>query len=221
MKREASKKQDNLKVLVAEIKSAAKSYKQYLVGRKFLYVFDGRYIEVIYKAQNFKHLTGVETSLPAKRFYSSAVNDTLQTSQVWFSKAHPYELCLRKIKHLHELVNLASSESFMLEEIGTKTQTYKFGTTDLNFTLCMNRELDPGGNEINECYIVQSLGDEDCFDKSKHVYEVTHILSKPNDSRYYSDVVYLGKKESIASLPECITGFVRISDSVEEITESF
>ena len=28
----------------------------------------------------------------------------------------------------------------MLEEIHTDTKTYKFGTTDLNFTLCLNKE---------------------------------------------------------------------------------
>ena len=89
MKQETGKKQDQRKAILAEIKSAAKRYKQYLVGHKFLYVFDGRSIEVLYKAQNFKHLTGVETSLPAKRFYSSAVNDTLQAAQIGFNKAHP------------------------------------------------------------------------------------------------------------------------------------
>lgn len=213
MKPETGKKQDQRRAILTEIKSAAKLYKRYLVGHKFLYVFDGRFIEVLYKAQNFKHLTGVETSLPAKRFYSSAVNDTLQTAQIGFNKAHPYELCLRKVKHLHQLVNLASSESFMLEEIGTKTQTYKFGTTDLNFTLCMNRELDENGNEINECYIVQSLRDEDCFDKAQNVYEVTHIFSKPNDAKYYTDIVYLANGTKSANLPESIARLVKIPDA--------
>ena len=117
------------------------------------------------------------------------------------------------MKHLHQLVNLASSESFMLEEIGTKTQTYKFGTTDLNFTLCMNRELDENGNEINECYIVQSLRDEDCFDKAQNVYEVTHIFSKPNDAKYYTDIVYLANGTKSANLPESIAHLVKIPDA--------
>lgn len=202
MKKEVGKKQDNLKAVVAEIKSAAKLYKEYLVGRKFIYVFDGRYIEVIYKIHNFKHLTGVESYLPAKRFYSSAINDTLQAKQIWFNKQHPYELCLRKIRHLHELVNLASSENFMLEEIETATQTYKFGTTDTDFTLCMNKDASENGS--NECYIVQSLRDEDCFDKAKNVYEVTHILSKPNDTPLYTDIIWIDKNHSIKTLPACV-----------------
>lgn len=210
MKKDGGKKRDNLNRIIAEIESAAQLYKQALVGRKFLYVFDGRYIEVIYKAQNFKHLTGVETTLSAKRFYSSALNHLLQTNQISFSKAHPYELCLRKIKHLHEIADLAQSESFLLEEIHTKTQTYKFGTTDLNFTLCMNKELDAAGHESSECYIVQSLRDEDCFAKAQNVYPVTHILSKPNDAHYYTDVVYLDRDESLETLPDTLLSLIQI-----------
>lgn len=33
-----------------------------------MYVFDDRYIEVIYKTVNFKHLTGVDSHLPANQF---------------------------------------------------------------------------------------------------------------------------------------------------------
>ena len=210
MKKESRKKQDNLKYVLTEIESAAQLYKQYLVGRKFLYVFDGRCIEVIYKAQNFKHLTGVETSLSAKRFYSSALKHQLQTSQICFGKTHPYELCLRKIKHLHEIAALAQSESFLLEEIHTKTQTYKFGTTDLNFTLCMNKELDSEGNESSECYIVQSLRDEDCFSKAQNVYPVTHIFSKPNDAPFYCEIVYLEHESALDTLPDAIRSLIQL-----------
>lgn len=44
-------------------------YRKHLVGKRFLYVFEGRYIEVLYKAANFRHLTGVATNLSAKKFY--------------------------------------------------------------------------------------------------------------------------------------------------------
>lgn len=212
MKQAATKKQVRIKELLAAIESAAKLYKQTLVGRKFLYVFDGRYIEVIYKAQNFKHLTGVESPLSAKRFYSNALHGQLEANQISFSKAHPYELCLRKVKHLHEIADLAQSESFMLEEISTKTQSYKFGTTDLNFTLCMNRELDTNGNERSECYIVQSLRDEDCFARAQNVYTVTHVLAKSNDVPYYTELVYLDRNEALSTLPQAVLSLVRFTE---------
>ncbi len=64
-------------------------------------------------------------------------------------------------------------------------------------------------------YIVQSLRDEDCFDKAKNVYEVTHILSKPNDGKYYTDIVYLANGTNTASLPESIAGLVKIPDAAK------
>lgn len=149
------KKQENIINIIYEIESAAKLYKEHLVGKQFLYVFEGKYIEVIYKVQNFKHLTGVETSLSAKRFYHIAINHMLQANQIYFTKKHPYDLCTKKIKHIKEVALLAGSESFMLEEITTNTRMYKFGTTDLKFSICMNKETDELGIEKGDCYVVQ------------------------------------------------------------------
>lgn len=179
------RRQQDRKEIIRVIQSAANEYKKYLVGRTFLYVFDNRYIEVLYKAANFKHLTGVESHLSAKDFYKNALRHRLQSTQIFFSSRHPYQLCKRKLQHLHEISHLAQCENFMLEEIITNTRSYRFGTTDLNFTLCMNKEQDSNGKEKGTCFIVESLRDEDCFSKSKMAYDVTHILSKKNDEKLY------------------------------------
>ena len=81
------KKSNDRKLIVCEINKAAQLYKEHLIGRKFLYVFDGRYIEVCYKAESFRHLTGVETHLLAKRFYQLAVKGQLQSTQIYFTEA--------------------------------------------------------------------------------------------------------------------------------------
>ena len=128
-------KEQDRKEIVSRIGDAAKLYRDRLVGKRFMYVFDGRYIEVIYKAENFRHLTGVETFLSAKRFYSYAARKILTADQIGFNAKHPYDLCVRKVEHIGEVATMAGSESFLLEEIKTDTQSYKFGTTDLNFTL--------------------------------------------------------------------------------------
>lgn len=198
------KKDENKKRIISKIIKAARLYKEYLVGRRFMYVFDGRYIEVIYKTQNFKHLTGVDTKLSAKRFYHDAVKGILREEQISFNRQHPYHLCDRKIRHITEVATMACSESFMLEEITTQTQSYKFGTTDLNFTLCMNHEWDSYGNEIGDCFVVQSLRDEDCFDKSDHVYAVTHIFSCANDQKFYTTLMYEDQSMGIKSLSQDI-----------------
>lgn len=194
-------KQQDRESLVQEIKEAAKLYKDNLVGKRFLYVFDGRYIEVIYKAENFRHLTGVDTHLSAKSFYSDAARGKLTERHVFFSARHPYSLCVKKVKHIKNAVKLAEAESFMLEEIVTDTQYYKFGTTEANFTLCMNPDIGHNGNLKSECYVVESLRDDDCFEKSKNVYEVTHIFSKPNDEKFYSKLHYMA---SNTELPDSV-----------------
>ena len=198
------KKEENKKRIVSEIIKAAKLYKEHLVGRRYMYVFDGRYIEVIYKTQNFKHLTGVDTRLSARRFYHDAVKGLLREEQIGFSRQHPYHLCDRKIRHITEIASMAGAESFMLEEITTQTQSYKFGTTNLNFTLCMNHEWDEQGNKIGDCFVVQSLRDEDCFDKSDHVYAVTHIFARSNDKKNYTALMYRDKSAGIDELPQNI-----------------
>ncbi|MCD7908430.1 MAG: PBECR4 domain-containing protein, partial [Clostridium sp.] len=177
-------------------------YNQHLVGRKFMYVFDNRYIEVIFKKENFRHLTGIDTNLSANQFYQYAAKGKLEASQIWFSSAHPYDLCIRKVQHIENIATMAGSECFLLEEVKTGTMTYKFGTTDLKFTLCLNREKDQNGIDKSECYVVQSLRDEDCFSKSTEAYEVTHIFSKENDEKAYKALLFMDRSASMDFLPQ-------------------
>lgn len=202
------KKSNDRKIIVCEINRAARLYKKHLVGKKFLYVFDGRYIEVCFKADSFRHLTGVETNLSARRFYQYAVKNQLQSSQIYFTSRHPYSLCKKKLKHICEIAVLARTENFMLEEILTNTKTYRFGTTNLNFTLCLNKEYNENGQEKSECYIVESLRDEDCFSKSKTAYEVSHIFSKDNSDKKYSNLLFMDRKSDLDMLPGKITSMI-------------
>ena len=201
------KKQDRLQI-VTDIKEAAILYKKKLVGKTFLYVFDNRAIEVIYKASSFMHLTGVESSLSAKEFYKEAVKGKLTANQINFSARHPFPLCKKKIIHISSIASFATSECFMLEDISTSTACYKFGTTDMNFTLCLNREYDTNGCPKGTNYIVQSLRDEDCFDRSNNVFEVAYIFSKQNDVSQYTDLEYADSRYSLYNLPESITALL-------------
>lgn len=115
------KKLNDKKQVVAQISAAARLYKKNLVGKHFLYVFDGRAIEVAYQAKGFRHLTGVDTGLDAMSFYKKAVSGTLQANQIFFSPHHPYQLCQRKLVHLSDIAGMVTSECFMLENITTET----------------------------------------------------------------------------------------------------
>lgn len=90
----------------------------------------------------------------------------------------------------------------MLEEIKTSTRTYKFGTTDLNFSLCFNQQLDDAGSLLNEVFHVESLRDEDCFSKSKTAYDVVAILYKQNTDKAYDHFAFLDKTFHFSNLPE-------------------
>ncbi len=161
-----------------------------------MYVYDGRFIEVIFKSENFRHLTGVDTNLSPRQFYEYSVTGKLAESQIWFGPTHPFALCARKIRHINDVATMARSGCFMLEEIKTVSMTYKFGTTDLKFTLCLNKDVDRNGKE-SECYIVQSLRDGDCFSKSEGAYVVTHIFSRKNDQKLYTDLLYIDDSSSM------------------------
>lgn len=205
------KKSNDRKIIVCEINRAAQLYKKHLVGKKFLYVFDGRYIEVCFKADSFRHLTGAETNLSAKRFYQYAVKNQLQSSQIYFTSRHPYSLCKKKLKHICEIAVLARTENFMLEEILTNTKSYRFGTTNLNFTLCLNKEYDKNGHEKSECYIVESLRDEDCFSKSKTAYEVSYIFSKDNSDKKYSNLLFMDRRSDLDMFPDKVASMIEDS----------
>lgn len=80
-------KQQDREKIVQEIKVAADLYRKHLVGKRFLYVFEGRYIEVLYKAANFRHLTGVATNLSAKKFYSYAAKKCFRLRRYFYTAA--------------------------------------------------------------------------------------------------------------------------------------
>lgn len=195
---------DDRRRLAQSICEAAKIYKNKLVGKKFLYVFDGRYIEVMFKKQNFKHLTGVVTALSAMVFYDNAVRGTLSGNQISINAEHPYELCCKKIRHLLSIESVVGGESLMQEEIVAEKGLFKFGTTNLDFTLCLDKEYDNQGNILNEYHIAKSLRDGDCFSKSNEVYEITHIFSSQNNEKLYSKLLYMDKSLSLNDLPENI-----------------
>lgn len=52
--------------MLKKIKRAALNYQQYLAGKTFLYVYEGKSVEVVFKNSSFLHLTGVSTKLKAK-----------------------------------------------------------------------------------------------------------------------------------------------------------
>ena len=126
-------KQQDREKIVQEIKIAADLYRKHLVGKRFLYVFEGRYIEVLYKAANFRHLTGVATNLSAsfivmqqkncfrlRRYFlhrstlfhcvsvKLSISDRLQC---WLAQK---ALCWKRLLQIRELISLAQQILILL-----------------------------------------------------------------------------------------------------------
>ncbi len=186
------------------INAAAASYKADLVGRVFLYVFEGQFIEVIYRAKEFRHLTGIGTTLPASDFYRVATQRHLTPNQLLFDARHPADLCKVKMQHIQNLPAVVSSDVIVLETVGTQTKSYQFGFTELNFTLCMDKDLDASGNPKSDYYIVQSLRDGDSFSRSGNQYECNYIFSKQTGQKLYDTINYSDGKIPIDDLPDAV-----------------
>ena len=83
--------------ILKKIHNAAKNYQRYLAGKTFMYVYEGKSIEVVFKNSSFLHLTGVNTKLKAKEFYKHAkTKNGLKVQEFFFDKDHPYDLAEKR-----------------------------------------------------------------------------------------------------------------------------
>lgn len=194
------KKQEKTQIVQTIIQSA-KEYKANMVGRSFLYVFEGRSIEVVYRTKDFMHLTGVDSNCSAEQFFKDAVRGKLRPEQIFFNVRHPYDFCARKISQLSNLKRITDTGIFILEDTETKTFTYKFSLTDLKLTVCLSEDTDGNGNIVGDHYIARSLRVEDSFDRADGAYEVQCIFSKKNDQRKYNKIMYMDKRVAVKELP--------------------
>lgn len=177
-------------ILAARIKGAAQTYKKYLIGKTFMFVYGDKKIEVIFKKDAFLHLTGVGTTLSAKDFFKKAERKTLRKGELYIDADHPADFADIKTQHLSRLYELTISSIFLYEDIVTMTATYSLGLANLEFTLCCGKNTDKNGIQTNE-YIPYSfrIGD---IDNSKFgdMHEVEYIFSKPTSQKKYSDISY-------------------------------
>lgn len=144
--------------LLKIIHSAAINYQKHLAGRTFLYVYEDRYVEIVFKSSSFLHLTGVKTNLKAKGFFLHAKKKKgLRPSEVMFDKAHPYDLVERKINHLENLYKVTCTNVMIATEIVTITAIYKIGVTNFQFVLLCGPNRDKTGTLIDDCLVPYML----------------------------------------------------------------
>lgn len=203
--------QNNKKVdVLNKIKNAVLGY-DLLLNNTYLIVFEGNYIEITFFKKNYKHLTGVMSSLSAEDFYNKAKNRQLSENQIFFSKNHPYRTCKDKLYYLNNVDKLFLSDFFVVENVTTLTRSYKLGFTDLNYSMLFTENTDDFGNRINEVLIPASIRvREDEFDKSSAQYSADFVFKKQNDiNEKYKELIF-GDLRRINEIPDEIKKLISL-----------
>ena len=149
--------------------------------------------------------------LSANEFFKEALRGTLRHTQIFFSTRHPYDLCIKKMQYLERITSVTDSAIVMLEDLTTQTFRYKFGLSELSFTLCLDADTDSSKNVVSRFYIARSLRAEDCFSRSSNVYEVHYIFSKSNDAPTYSTLSYMDSRMNLSQLPDAVVNMLDVT----------
>ena len=199
----------NKKTIVARINAAAKKYKSNLVGNTFLIIFEGNCIVLSFRAKNFLHLCGVDTTIQgAIPFYRKAcskygVND----KEISFSSNHPYNLADIKTANLSDAIDLLTKEILIAIDVQTKSHIYAIGATDLEIVMCLDKDNQVTNN--SNIFVPWSLRVEYLQNsRFTDLYAVDFVLKKDtNSTGGYSDIVY-GDKAGLRSLPDNIKSLI-------------
>ena len=113
-----------------------------------------------------------------QKFYSYAAKKMLQASQIFLHRSTLFHCVSVRLSISDRLQCWLARKDLCWKRLLQTQKLISFGTTDLNFTLCLNKEYDDKGQQKGDCFVVESLRDEDCFSKSRTAYTVTHIFQR-------------------------------------------
>ncbi len=195
--------------IVARINAAAKKYKSRLVGNTFLIIYEGNYIELSFRAKNFLHLCGVDTTVQgAIPFYRKACSKYgINDKEISFSSNHPYNLADIKTANLSDAIDLLTKEILIATDVQTKSHIYAIGATDLEIVMCLDKDNQVANN--SNIFVPWSLRVEYLQNsKFTDLYVVDYVLKKDtNSTGGYSDIIY-GDKAGLQSLPDNIKSLI-------------
>lgn len=197
--------------IIRRIHNAAKKYKDYFIGNTYMFVYEQRYVEVIFKKSSFLHLTGVNTNLNAENFYNHALmKKGLRPQEVLFDVNHPYDLADKKTLYLSDLYKITITDVVIADNITTMTFTYGIGITNLEFVICLGDDTDFAGNIISNCKVPYSFRVEEIDNAQfNDLYEVTHVFKKKTGQTKYDELTF-GDGDLVNSLREDIKSKIDI-----------
>lgn len=195
-------KKEDLKRSIIE---ASRTYSRELAGKTFLYVYGQDYFEVLFPTDRFLHLTGVETNLRAKDFYSKAKNGILDSKQFYFTKSHPIRDVKKKLKCLCNLYELTNTMVCIVKNLATITLTYAIGITNLEFTLGLTEDLKKTYGK-KSVFLPRTLRIKDkAIDISADGDIVDFIFKKDTSTELYNKLMF---KDPNKRIPESVYSLI-------------
>ena len=190
---------DDRKSDIYKLKLCAKIYKEKLLGRRFLVIFDNcNYFEVLFTKSEFKHLTGISSDLGAANFYELCIGKKtkgkkiqyISPEDIYTTIEHPRIFALKKFKVFEDIYKLFSNSSYVLNDISENKRFYKLGLANFYLTLFLDDK-----NNFENTYIPISLKSESHLKNASDFDSIKFVFEKTNPYLKYSKLLYPNKIE--------------------------
>ena len=190
-------KKEILKIL----KESAIKYKENLKDNNLLIIYKEKakikYIEILFLARNFMHLTGVKCNdknrkyMKANQFYQACLNNKLSYKDIIIKQNGTTKL---KLDILSQLIHIDKN----CKMLGVYNNYKKELITEIllgNINMCLGLV-----KSATSYYIPNTLLKEDIRKIVIEPYQIMAILKKKVEEEKYKDIIYINKKANISEI---------------------
>lgn len=194
------------------LKESAIKYKENLKDKNLLIIYnkntDIQYIEILFLARNFMHLTGVKCNdknkkyMKANQFYQACLNNKLSYKDIIIKQDGTTKL---KLEILSQLIHIDKK----CKMIGIYNNYKKELITELligNINMCLGLT-----KNSSLYYIPNTLLKEDIRRLVEKPYKIIAILKKKVEEEKYQDIIYQDKKVNVNKINKNIELFNKIN----------
>ncbi len=195
------------------ISDCAKLYKENLLDKNLLIIYEDKtdktstkYFEVLFKAKNFLHLTGIESpkDIPSKRFFELALKSKLPLDRISFKADGTTEMKLSILKNTMKIHKLAKMVGYY-NDTKPQLKTEKIAGT---ISMCV------GFVEDNNIYVPNTVLKEDVRNVTNSPQSrILAIYSKDKSEEKYSERTYLAKNINDTMFPKEILELITKLDN--------
>lgn len=189
---------------------AAKNYKEYLLDKRFLIVYQEsgmtKVTQVEFRSNHFLHLTGVTARISARQFFEKCVSQKLSLTDFDLDKAGTTQQKLMVLPFLHELLyHNCMIGNFINSGICIKADYFVGNTKAI---------LSVGFRYGKKADFPVTLYKEDVRKLSQPTNRVLAVFVKAYQQEKYSKCTYLSKGQKINKLPvsEEIRGMIQVEE---------